>query len=71
MSLIELRQLHNSFVRLYDPPVDGKTPLDGAGNPRTSQVRASDVDGKIALGCTREPVAALLEPPKEQLGAKK
>ena len=56
MTLAELRELHNSFVYLYDPPVDGATPLDGAGNPRTSAIRRCDEGAKIALGFTRAAV---------------
>lgn len=74
MSLIEKRQLHNTLVALYDPPVRGKTPLDGAGNPRTSRVPAVDVEAKLGLGCTREPLPAPKPervPAKEGWGAKK
>ena len=41
--------------RLYDPPVDGKTPLDGAGSPRTSLVMG-DITKKLAQGFTLEAV---------------
>lgn len=40
---------------LYDPPVDGKTPLDGLGLPRTSLIMG-DVTKKLAQGYTREAV---------------
>ena len=55
MTLIEKRQLHNNLLRLYDPPVDGCTPLDGAGNPMQSYIRAADVPAKLARGFTHEP----------------
>ena len=41
--------------RLYDPPEDGKTPLDGSGNPRTSLVMG-DITKKLAQGFTLEAV---------------
>ncbi len=41
--------------RLYDPPEDGKTPLDGAGNPRTSLIMG-DIAKKLAQGYTLEAV---------------
>lgn len=40
---------------LYDPPVDGVTPLDGNDLPRKSHI-IGDVDKKLALGFTREAV---------------
>lgn len=40
---------------LYDPPIDGKTPLDGAGLPRKSHIMG-DIDKKLALGFTHEAV---------------
>lgn len=40
---------------LYDPPVDGKTPLDGSGEPRKSLING-DPEKKIAQGFTREAV---------------
>lgn len=45
-------------VWLYDPPKDGVTPVDGAGNPQKSPVRRADVAAKLALGFTEEPVSA-------------
>lgn len=41
-------------IRLYDPPVDGKTPADGAGAPQSSAVVLRDREAKIAQGFTRE-----------------
>jgi len=40
---------------LYDPPVDGKTPLDGMGNPRKSLIMG-DITKKLLQGFTREAV---------------
>ena len=40
---------------LYDPPVDGVTPLNGSGLPRKSHI-IGDVEKKIAQGFTREAV---------------
>lgn len=40
-------------IRLYDPPRDGRTPLDGAGIPQTSAVVLRDREAKIAQGFTR------------------
>ena len=65
MTLAELRELHNNVVLLYDPPVGGKTPLDGAGNPRTSRVRAIDVGAKIAAGFTQNPIGGAETPRSE------
>lgn len=45
-----------THTRLYDPPIDGATPLDGAGDPMTSQIQLRDVDAKLEQGFTRKPV---------------
>lgn len=44
------------YIRLYDPPVDGKTPADGQGLPATSVLIQRDREAKIAQGFTREVV---------------
>lgn len=45
-----------THARLFDPPVDGATPLDGAGDPMTSQIIVRDVNAKLEQGFTLEPV---------------
>ena len=40
---------------LYDPPVDGKTPLDGNGEPRKSHIMG-DITKKLMQGFTIEAV---------------
>lgn len=56
-------------VQLYDPPVDGATPLNGAGEPRTSPIPMRDVEAKLEQGFTRkplpEPVTEEPPPPKK------
>lgn len=59
MTLIEKRLLHNTWLMLYDPPVDGATPKDGAGNPMQSKVRAVDIGAKLALGFTEHPLGVV------------
>lgn len=49
-------ELNQSFARLYDPPVDGKTPLDPLGYPYSSLIVLRDVDAKVAQGFTRTAV---------------
>ena len=49
-----------------DRPVDGATPLDGEGNPMTSQIQLRDEQVKLAQGFTSEPVV-----PKAKTVAKK
>lgn len=49
-------ELNQSFARLYDPPVNGKTPLDPTGYPYTSLIVLRDVDAKVAQGFTREAI---------------
>jgi hypothetical protein len=44
------------FEDLYDPPVDGRTPVDGEGKPRTSPIPWRDVEAKLAQGFTERPV---------------
>lgn len=44
------------YIRLYDPPVDGKTPAAGDGYPATSVLTQRDRDAKIAQGFTRDVV---------------
>lgn len=39
-------------IRLYDPPVDGKTPTDGARLPCTSEVVLRDKEAKLSEGFT-------------------
>jgi hypothetical protein len=39
-------------IRLYDPPVDGKTPSDGAGLPATSEIVLRDKESKLEGGFT-------------------
>ena len=51
-------QENHLYVRLYDPPVDGKTPLDGAGKPMSSPVQLRDKRAKLIYGFTEEPVGA-------------
>ena len=52
----EKAALNTQRLTLYDPPVDGLTPLDGAGQPRSSVIPATSLAAKLALGFTREPV---------------
>lgn len=61
------------YVTLYDPPVDGKTPLDGMGDPMTSPIQLRDEKAKLAQGFTKEPLPApkVVEPPKAKVSAKK
>ena len=40
---------------LYDPPIDGKTPLDGNGEPRKSRIMG-DITRKLMQGFTIEAV---------------
>jgi hypothetical protein len=40
---------------LYDPPIDGVTPLNGSGLPSKSLI-IGNVERKIKLGFTREPI---------------
>ena len=47
--------LNMEYVTLYDPPRDGKTPLDGAGEPQTSNIHATDVKAKLGQGFTLNP----------------
>ncbi len=54
--LIRKRAEGVEMVNLYDPPVDGATPLNGAGEPRTSVIPKRDVEPKLAQGCTLEPL---------------
>lgn len=52
------REAENSLTTyLYDPPVDGKTPLDGEGNPQRSRFYLRDVPMKLGQGFTELPVA--------------
>lgn len=48
--------LNSEFVELYDPPVDGTTPLDGGGLPRRSMIAASQALSSLEKGFTEEPV---------------
>ncbi len=43
---------NQNTIRLYDPPVDGKTPADGAGLPATSEIVLRDKESKIEEGFT-------------------
>ncbi len=56
------------YETLYDPPVDGATPLDGAGEPASSVIHLPDVDGKLTQGYTRVPQP---EPPPPLIPAGK
>ena len=49
---------NSSITSLYDLPRDGKTPLDGAGEPMKSVIQVRDVAAKLKQGFTREPVGA-------------
>ena len=49
-------RLSAQHVRLYDPPVDGVTPVDGEGKPMTSDIGARDSLKALAKGFTEEPV---------------
>ena len=51
-------RLSAQYVRLYDPPVDGLTPLDGAGEPASSVIGASQALGALDKGFTEEPIVA-------------
>ena len=44
------------YVQLYDPPVGGATPEDGAGKPATSFIGASQALGALDKGFTEKPV---------------
>lgn len=48
-------RLAAQWVRLYDPPIDGRTPLDGAGDPSVSTIPASQALGALDKGFTEEP----------------
>lgn len=50
------------YVTLYDPPVDGETPLDGEGSPRTSRIHATDVKAKLSQGFTLLPTQDISDP---------
>ena len=52
----EKDRLGIQFVWLYDPPVEGVTPLDGAGEPRASVIRASQLKEALAKGFTEAPL---------------
>ena len=65
---LESKSVENQlYVTLYDVPVNGVTPLDGAGEPRTSQIQLRDEKTKLAQGFTEEP----LLPEKEKKSGKK
>ena len=51
-------RLNAQYVKLYDPPVDGKTPVDGAGEPAFSLIGARDSLKALDKGFTEEPVKA-------------
>ncbi len=44
------------MAHLYDPPENGLTPLNGAGEPRSSPIPERDVAPKLEQGYTREPL---------------
>jgi hypothetical protein len=50
---------------LYDPPVDGKTPLNGSGLPSRSVI-TGDIEKKLALGFTLQPVGMEAPPPEPE-----
>lgn len=60
--IIQSQLTRESRVYLYDPPRGGKTPVDGAGELCKSLIRLADVEAKVALGFTREPVGQVEEP---------
>ena len=65
--LVRKEHENKQFVTLYDVPVNGATPLDGAGEPMTSQIQLRDRAVKLAQGFTEEPVGVKgrkLETPK-------
>ena len=65
---LERKSVENQlYVTLYDSPVDGKTPLDGSGDPRTSQIQLRDEKTKLAQGFTKEP---LLPAPEKKVAKK-
>lgn len=53
---VERARLQVQFVWLYDPPIEGITPLDGAGEPRASAIRATEAAAALAKGFTAQPV---------------
>lgn len=56
---LERKEHENMTVTsLYDPPVNGATPLDGAGEPMTSVIQVRDRVAKLAQGFTEKPVVA-------------
>ena len=61
--LVRKEHENKQFVTLYDVPVNGVTPLDGAGEPCTSQIQLRDRAVKLAQGFTEEPL--LLEKEKK------
>lgn len=52
----DYQRANGHTVTLYDPPVRGETPVDGAGNSRTSEVNAARIHEAFAKGFTVEPV---------------
>ena len=60
--LQEKQEEQAAYMRLFDPPVDGLTPLTGEGQPRSSAIHLIDVAAKIGQGFTREPLVAEEKP---------
>lgn len=58
-----------SYTKLFDPPQDGATPLDGEGNPRSSSISDMDVAKKLAVGFTRDPVGTSPSAPEPVVAA--
>lgn len=50
--------LNAQHIELYDPPVDGETPKDGAGDPRKSLIAASQFKAALLKGFTEKPEKA-------------
>lgn len=49
-------RLGAQYVKLYDPPIDGLTPVDGAGEPSFSVIAASQALQALDKGFTEEPL---------------
>ena len=55
-SRAEKEWLNQATIRMYDPPVDGKTPADGAGLPATSACYLRDWETQQEQGFTLDVV---------------
>lgn len=49
-------RLQAQYVTLFDPPIDGVTPVDGEGEPMTSDVQATNALAALGQGFTEKPV---------------